>query len=71
VHLREPGPIEALKRLMEREAMARGARGRVNLVLGVDRAREVELALPGGYKITPQIRAAVKSLVGVVEVEDI
>ncbi|MGE0717097.1 MAG: DNA polymerase III subunit alpha [Alphaproteobacteria bacterium] len=71
VFLRESSPIDALRRLIEREAAGRGGRGRINLVLGVDRAREVEVTLPGAYRVTPQVRAAVKSLVGVDEVQDI
>ena len=34
-------------------------------------SREVELSLPGGFRINPGIRAAVKSLPGIVDVHDI
>ncbi|WP_374445667.1 DNA polymerase III subunit alpha [Stella sp.] len=71
VHLGGQTALESLKRLIEREATGRGGRGRISLVLGVDPAREVEVSLPGFYRVTPQVRAAVKSLVGVVEVQDI
>jgi DNA polymerase III subunit alpha len=32
---------------------------------------EVEIALPGGFRVDPRIRAAVKSLPGIVDVHDI
>jgi DNA polymerase-3 subunit alpha len=71
VYLGGDTALASLKRLIEKEAAGRGGRGRINIVLGVDPAREVEVALPGAYRVTPQVRAAVKSLVGVVEVQDI
>lgn len=40
-------------------------------MLGIDSNREVEVALPGSYRVTPQVRAAVAGLVGVLEVHDI
>jgi DNA polymerase III subunit alpha len=33
--------------------------------------REVEIAIPGGFRVDPKIRAAVKSLPGIVDVHDI
>ncbi|BBK42858.1 DNA-directed DNA polymerase [Allostella vacuolata] len=63
--------IDSLKRLIEKEALGRGGRGRINIVLGIDSNREVEVALPGSYRVTPQVRAAVAGLVGVLEVHDI
>jgi DNA polymerase III subunit alpha len=33
--------------------------------------QEVEIALPGGFRVDPRIRAAVKSLPGIVDVHDI
>jgi DNA polymerase-3 subunit alpha len=41
------------------------------VVVGVAPTREVEIAIPGSYKIGPGIRAAVKSLPGVLDVHDI
>lgn len=63
--------LEGLKRLIAKEASGRGGRGRINLVLDIDTGREVEVALPGSYRVTPQVRAAVTSMVGVVQVQDI
>ncbi len=57
-----------LRGLMQREA---GGRGRVTVVVPVAAQREVEIALPGGFKVSPRVRAAVKSLPGILDVHDI
>jgi DNA polymerase-3 subunit alpha len=59
--------LPRLKSLISREA---GGRGRVTVVLDLP-SREVELALPGGFRVSPGIRAAVKSLPGIIDVHDI
>jgi DNA polymerase III subunit alpha len=59
--------LPKLKSLISREA---GGRGRVTVVLDLP-SREVELALPGGFRVSPGIRAAVKSLPGIIDVHDI
>jgi DNA polymerase-3 subunit alpha len=56
-----------LKNLFAREG---GGRGRVSVVLDLDDS-EVEIAIPGGFRVDPKMRAAVKSLPGVVDVHDI
>jgi DNA polymerase III subunit alpha len=63
----EPAALSPLKSVLGREA---GGRGRVTLVLDL-LSREIEMALPGGFRIEPRIRAAVKSLPGIVDVHDI
>jgi DNA polymerase III subunit alpha len=68
IFLRDPAPVDSLKKLMERE---RRGRGRVNLVLDIDRAREVEISLPGGWTISAATRAAIKAIPGIVDVQDI
>jgi DNA polymerase-3 subunit alpha len=65
------GAEEALVRLrglFQREAT--GGRGRITVVLDLPE-NEVEIALPGGFRVDPRIRAAVKSLPGIVDVHDI
>jgi DNA polymerase-3 subunit alpha len=52
-----------------RDHATRG-KGRVTLVLDTE-DREIEMAIPGGFRITPAMRAAVKSIPGVVDVHDI
>jgi DNA polymerase-3 subunit alpha len=60
--------LARLKGLFQREAV--GGRGRVTVVLDLP-ASEVEIALPGGFRVDPRIRAAVKSLPGIIDVHDI
>ena len=64
------GAPEALPRLRSLIAREAGGRGRVTVVLDLP-SREVELTLPGGFRVDPRIRAAVKSLPGIVDVHDI
>ncbi len=68
VFLGEPDALSPLRGLMQREA---GGRGRVTVVVPVPPAREVEILLPGGFKISPKVRAAVKSLPGILDVHDV
>jgi DNA polymerase-3 subunit alpha len=68
VFVGEPDALSPLRSLMSREG---GGRGRVTVVVPVPPAREVEIALPGGFKISPRVRAAVKSLPGILDVHDI
>jgi DNA polymerase III subunit alpha len=64
------GEAEALPRLRSVIAREAGGSGRVTIVLDLPQS-EVEVALPGGFRIDPHIRAAVKSLPGIVDVHDI
>ncbi|HEX5321835.1 MAG TPA: DNA polymerase III subunit alpha [Stellaceae bacterium] len=63
----EPDALPRLKTLFGHEP---SGRGRVTLVLDLPR-NEVEITLPGGFRVDPRFRAAVKSLPGVVDVHDI
>jgi DNA polymerase-3 subunit alpha len=65
VFLRDQGPIRSLATHLK----AKGE-GDVSLIFIKDNgAREIEVALPGGYRISPQIGAALKAVPGVVDVE--
>jgi DNA polymerase-3 subunit alpha len=71
VFLRDDKPIEAVAKRLEqvpRAAQANGD-GEVSLVLLLDRATEVEVKLPGRFKVSPQIAGAIKAVPGVVQVE--
>jgi DNA polymerase-3 subunit alpha len=57
-----------LARLMAKES---GGKGRVSFVVPVSPAREVEIVLPGGFKIGPGIRGQVQAVPGVLDVHDI
>ena len=67
VFVTEPEALPRLKSVISRES---GGRGRVTVVLDLP-SREVELALPGGFRIDPKIRAAIKSLPGILDVHDV
>jgi DNA polymerase III subunit alpha len=64
------GEIRALSSLKSVIAREAGGRGRVTVILDLP-AREVEIAIPGGFKVDPRTRAAVKSLPGIIDVHDI
>ncbi|MBV9521924.1 MAG: DNA polymerase III subunit alpha, partial [Alphaproteobacteria bacterium] len=68
VFVGEPAALKPLKGIIGREGPGRG---RVTIVVGLEPAREVEIALPGAFKIGPGLRAAVKSLPGVLDVHDV
>jgi DNA polymerase-3 subunit alpha len=61
--------IEALKKRLENVASERG--GEVLLVAGLGGGREVELKLPGRFKLDMAVRGALKTAPGVVFVEDL
>jgi DNA polymerase III subunit alpha len=67
VFLGEARALTALKGVITRES---GGRGRVVVMLDLP-DREVEIAIPGGFRVDPRVRAAVKSLPGIVDVHDI
>jgi DNA polymerase-3 subunit alpha len=66
VFVEEKESLEAVK-----SRLAEKGKGLVSLVLMCGGGREVELRLKDRYKVTPQIRGAIKSVPGVVEVRDI
>ena len=43
--------------------------GEVSLVMMLDLETEVEMKLPGRFKVSPQIAGAIKAVPGVVQVE--
>jgi DNA polymerase-3 subunit alpha len=80
VFLRNEAPIEAVAKRLEQVSrgatQARPARsgqgnadGEVSMVLMLAAGTEVEVKLPGRFKISPQIAGAIKAVPGVVQVE--
>jgi DNA polymerase-3 subunit alpha len=63
VFLRSPAPIDSVARRLE----PRGD-GEISMVLLLDEA-EVEIRLPGRFRVSPQIAGAIKAVPGVVQVE--
>jgi DNA polymerase-3 subunit alpha len=83
VFLRDGGPLEAVAKRLEPLSQAGSARsaqgnvraahangdGEVSVVLLLERGAEVEVKLPGRFKVSPQIAGAIKAVPGVVQVE--
>lgn len=63
VFLRGPEPYEALSRRLEQ------GDGEVSLVMLLEAGTEVEIRLPGRYRVSPQVAGALKTVPGVVAVE--
>jgi DNA polymerase-3 subunit alpha len=68
IFVKDPAPLPTVKQIIQRQGRGRG---RVSLVLELDRAREVEMSLPGEWSIAPGTRAAIRAIPGVVEVQDV
>ena len=67
IFLREEAPIDSISRHLEQ----RGGEGDVSLILllGESERREVEVRLPGRYRVSPQIAGALKAVPGVLQVQ--
>ncbi len=71
IFVRDEAPLEAVARRLDRSGGKdqRGeAEGEVNVIVMLGAGAEVELKLPGRYKVSPQIAGAIKAIPGVVEV---
>ena len=64
VFLRTPEPIESVARRLEGRGDAE-----VSMVLMLGNGTEVEVKLPGRFKVSPQIAGAIRAVPGVVEVQ--
>ncbi|HEV2624047.1 MAG TPA: DNA polymerase III subunit alpha [Xanthobacteraceae bacterium] len=67
-----PGVARRLERLEKRNGGGNGAdagEGEVSMVLLLQNGSEVEVKLPGRFKVSPQIAGAIKAVSGVVTVE--
>jgi DNA polymerase-3 subunit alpha len=73
VFLRDTAPLEAVSRRLDPAPAARAAPakadGEVNVVMMLGDGAEVEIRLPGRFKVSPQIAGAIKAVPGVVQVE--
>jgi DNA polymerase-3 subunit alpha len=71
VFLRNQAPIEAVAKRLESIPRNVGANGdgEVSMVLMLAQGTEVEVKLPGRFKVSPQIAGAIKAVPGVVQVE--
>ena len=77
VHIGDEGAVKLVASLLDRVSAESGAgnprlRGPVTLCIAdAGTGREIDLALPRDYLVTPQIKGALKSLTGVVMVEEV
>ncbi|MDP7546118.1 MAG: DNA polymerase III subunit alpha, partial [Alphaproteobacteria bacterium] len=68
VFLKGQDPLASLRHLLDDH---NSGRGQVTLLLELAaKGREVEVTLPGGFAITPQVRGALKAIPGVLDVHD-
>ncbi|MBI2719947.1 MAG: DNA polymerase III subunit alpha [Rhizobiales bacterium] len=65
IFVRDAKPIESIA-----QRLVNGGRSPVRLVFLMDKGREIELALGNKFTVTPQIKGAIKAIVGVVDVQD-
>ncbi len=73
VWLTEATSIAALRTILDRDGKAGEGRGRgkVTLLPRMGVTQDVEIALPGGYTITPRLAQSLKALAGVERVEEV
>jgi DNA polymerase-3 subunit alpha len=72
IFVRDEAPLDAVAKRLD-NAGSRGegegqGTGEVNLIVMLGAGEEVEVKLPGRYKVSPQIAGAIKAVPGVVEV---
>ncbi len=69
IFLADDKPLSGMQAVLGKAGQGRGS-VLVNLRLNGS-AREAEIRLPGGYAVSPQVRAALKAVRGVVDVHDL
>ncbi len=62
---------DAFSRLKDTIEAGKRGRGQIRLVLDIDKRQTVEVALPGAYAVSAEMRAAISVVPGVVELQDI
>lgn len=86
IFVRDTKPLESIAKRLAGPDMANGAApkvgspgiaprsngdGEVSLVMMLDLETEVEMKLPGRFKVSPQIAGAIKAVAGVVDVQQL
>jgi DNA polymerase-3 subunit alpha len=79
IFVRGEAPLDAVAKRLDRAGQggqgqgnpAGDAEGEVNLIVMLGAGAEVELKLPGRYKVSPQIAGAIKAIPGVVDVKPV
>ncbi|MDX1711695.1 MAG: DNA polymerase III subunit alpha [Rhodovibrionaceae bacterium] len=62
VYLGDRQPLETLRSVLARDQKGRG---KVSLVINLSDGQEVEMELPGGYRLSPNVRQAIKAISGI------
>jgi DNA polymerase-3 subunit alpha len=69
VFLRDGAPLEGVAKRLETVPRPGNGDGEVSVILMLKAGTEVEVKLPGRFKVSPQIAGAIKAVPGVVQVE--
>jgi DNA polymerase-3 subunit alpha len=69
VFLRDHAPLDGVAKRLEPSQKRVSGDGEVSVVLMLRQGTEVEVKLPGRFKVSPQIAGAIKAVPGVVQVE--
>lgn len=70
IYLADDSPLPSLKQILRDQGDQYRGRGRISVLLDLEDC-DVEIPLSGGFAVTPALRAMVKSLPGVVDVEEL
>jgi DNA polymerase-3 subunit alpha len=66
IFVRDAAPVESIAK-----RLTNGGRSPVKIILQTPHGREVDIALGGKFTVTPQVKAAIKAISGVVDVQDL
>ena len=69
IFLRGEAPVESVAKRLEEPCPRDRGEGEIALILMLAEGTEVEVKLPGRFKVSPQIAGAIKAVPGVVAVE--
>ena len=70
IFLRDASPIASLRQIFYDEGPQLKGKGLVSLLVDVD-DKEVEIHLPNRYAVSPSLRQRVKTVPGVVDVQEV
>ena len=68
IFVRDEAPLDAVTKRLDKVSGRAEGDGEVNLIVMLGACAQVEVKLPGRYKVSPQIAGAIKAVPGVVEV---
>jgi len=70
IYLRDPTPLASLRQIFHEEGSQLRGKGLVSLLVDVD-DKEVEIHLPNRFAVSPALRQRVKTVPGVVDVQEV